>query len=260
MCCGSKDDYYTATPYRPANEKPHPSVSRGRYPPPPPRDPRLEEIEKRQRQAQATAAAQRYGWPTSRTDPRGYDDLQIPGNRDSLIEPGLASGLSTMPGSDFRAVYDPQRSPQRRRNHPPNRPRPTQSPHYYGQGFVDQQPGKMPPMRAPPIRTQPRQHAKVQYPVAYQHPSMPVQPVYAPQIRMQHNQYVRPEHQRPAVARDVVVQRQYRPPREPETARFSYVPQPRPVRKPSLDSNRISLCSDDSASIPRDLCVSPVND
>ncbi|KAI0505239.1 hypothetical protein F5B22DRAFT_529634 [Xylaria bambusicola] len=162
-CCGSEDDYYTVTPYRPPNEKPHPSVYNQRQPErhnqPRYRDPRREEADKRQRQAQATAAARNYGWPTTRGVAGNTNHHRGSGSRDSIIEPGLAGGLAAMPGSDFRAVYDPQRHRQRQQQqqqrqqqpiHRPNPVPPFQRPPYYQQRFVSQQPPRMPMMSAIP--------------------------------------------------------------------------------------------------------------
>lgn len=185
-CCGSKDDYYTVTPYRPPHEKPHPSVYHQyqrqpeRYNPPRRRDPRREEAEKRQRQAQATAAAQNYGWPTARGVPSNTNHHpRGTGSRDSIIEPDLAGGLAAMPGSDFRAVYDPQRHRQRQRprQQPIRRPNPTppfQRPPYYQQRFVTQQPTRMPMMTAAPGpnigRAVPRVHMPATHPVIARKP------------------------------------------------------------------------------------------
>ncbi|KAK5624358.1 hypothetical protein RRF57_000074 [Xylaria bambusicola] len=158
-CCGSEDDYYTVTPYRPPSEKPHPSVQYQRHPErhsqPRHRDLRREEAEKRQRQAQATAAARNYGWPTTRGVTGNTHQLQGTGSRDSIIEPSLVGGLAAMPGSDFRAVYDPQHPRQRQQQqqqrqpvHRPNPLPPYQHPPYYQQRFVSQQPLRMPMMSA----------------------------------------------------------------------------------------------------------------
>ncbi|TGJ84860.1 hypothetical protein E0Z10_g3919 [Xylaria hypoxylon] len=221
MCCGSEDDYYTVSPYRPANEKHHASVSQARsqrQPKPQHRGPSREEIEKRQRQAQATAAAQNYGWPTSRRVAGNIptNHIQTPGNRDSIIEPDVAGGLAAIPGSDFRAVYDPQQSRQQP-THRPSPPRPPQRPVYYQQRFVSQQPSRMPPMRAAPQQVVRR----------------------VPQI----------VHQRPAIARKPVLQMAHPLSRAPQAARL--------VRR---DSNGISECSDDEGDREdlRKYTVSPI--
>ncbi|KAI0404274.1 hypothetical protein F4802DRAFT_567438 [Xylaria palmicola] len=227
--CWCSDDDYTVSPYRPPGENPHPSVSRGhpqRQPPRQHRGPSAEEQEKRQRQAQASAAARSYGWPAARG---------AAGNRDSIIEPGLAGGLAAMPGSDFRAVYDPHRqrqSPQRRPVQQPVRqpvrrrdlPGPPQRPPYYQQGsvnrqgFVNQQPG-----RAQLMRAYPQQEARAPAPTM---------------------------HQRPGNARRPVVQQQTTAhvPRQAQTARL--------VRR---DSNGVSECSDTDDDIEnlRNYTVSP---
>ncbi|KAI0456680.1 hypothetical protein F5B21DRAFT_148108 [Xylaria acuta] len=260
MCCGSSDDYYTVAPYRPRDENPHPSVSRGfpqRYTQPPPRDPIREEIEKRQRQAQATAAAQRYGWPTSRGASGSIDHLRTLGNRDSIIEPNLAGSMAATPIQNFGEVYDPRRPP-RQQNYSSDRPRPTQRPPYHGQRIVDQQPGRMPPMNAPPTRGQPRKDVRTERPVACQRHTKPMPPRNAPPIRAQPGKHVRVESpaapQRPAIAREVVVQKQDSPPPGRE---FSSVPQPtRSIRR---DSNRVSLCSDNGFDF-RSGSVSPISD
>ncbi|KAI1750937.1 hypothetical protein F4782DRAFT_507282 [Xylaria castorea] len=250
MCCGSSDDYYTVTPYRPSGEKPHFSVSRGvskGHRQPQPRDPLREAREKWQRQAQASAAAQRYGWPTSRAGPGRIDHLQAPGNRDSVIEFHLAEGIVAMPGLDWRAAYDPER-PRRQRNYSPSPPLPAQRPPYYGEKIIHQQPSRMPPpsMRALPTRTPP--------------PSMRVPPTRTPPKK-----YVRAEstrvHQRPAIAREIVIQKQDSPPPEPETARISWLPPPRQsFKRRSNDTNCVSLCSDDGIDFSRNRCVSPLYD
>ncbi|KAI3343133.1 hypothetical protein F4824DRAFT_510369 [Ustulina deusta] len=189
MCCGcSDDDYYTASPYRPPNENPHPSVSQRRperHRKPRYQDPSREEVEKRQRQAQATAAARNYGWPTTRGVAGSTDRLQTSGNRDSIIEPHLAGGLAAMPGSDFRAVYDPQR-PRQQPMRRPSPSRPPQRPPYYQQRFVNQQPPRMPLMS---ISAQ--QDVRTLPPVVHQHPVTVRRPVI---------QTTRP-HQAPQVAR-----------------------------------------------------------
>ncbi|KAI1277154.1 hypothetical protein F5Y07DRAFT_364230 [Xylaria sp. FL0933] len=171
-CSGSKEDYYDSDrkAYRPSDEKPHYAgdrhqperrqqqhhqhrqhyeprhhYERQNYYQHQRRDPSREEAEKRRRQAQATAAAQNYGWPTTRGMTGNTDPLKTRGNRDSVIEPDLAGGLAAMPGSDFRAVYDPQRA-QQQRMHRPSPPRPPQRPPYYQQRFVEKQPARMPNM------------------------------------------------------------------------------------------------------------------
>ncbi|TRX88115.1 hypothetical protein FHL15_011013 [Xylaria flabelliformis] len=233
MCCGSQDDYYTVTPYRPSAEKPHPSVSRDPsqwHHQPQTRNPRREEIEKRQRQAKATAAAQRYGWPTDRA---------AAGGRDSIIERDLAIGLTTMSGIDYAAVYDPAR-PRQQRNYSPSPPRPAgRPPYYYGEGIVNQQPGTMPPMNAPPMRAQPNRDMRSK--------SQGV-PRHTDRMRTSPQQRARKEspiaHQRPPIAQEIIVHRQDRPPPEPYTARISYLPpQTRSLKR--QDSNRVSLLSDD---------------
>ncbi|KAI0428861.1 hypothetical protein F5Y09DRAFT_343268 [Xylaria sp. FL1042] len=164
-CSGSKEDYHNAYHYdshRATNEKPYRSANhhyperqhhqpqyhygpRHHYEPQrhyhhQRHGPSREEIEKRQRQAQATAAARSYGWPTTRGITGNTDPLQRRGNRDSIIEPDLAGGLAAMPGSDFRAVYDPHRAHRHRhQNHRPGPPRPPQHPPYYQQRFVSHQ-------------------------------------------------------------------------------------------------------------------------
>ncbi|KAI8632025.1 hypothetical protein F5Y19DRAFT_422884 [Xylariaceae sp. FL1651] len=171
MCCGSDEDYYNVTPYRPENERPHPSVSQGYAQQHPqlggPRRLTPEEIEKRKRYAQATAAAQKYGWPTARGVAGNIytDHIQTPGNRDSQIEPDLAGRVFSMPGSDYQAVYDPTR-PRQPTRQPDRRPGPPQQtnplhrpqrPGYYQQGYIAnhprsvyQQPARMPPMSSVP--------------------------------------------------------------------------------------------------------------
>ncbi|KAF2968131.1 hypothetical protein GQX73_g5443 [Xylaria multiplex] len=220
MCCGSDDDYYTVSPYRPPNEKPHPSVSHAysqRQPRAQNRGPSREEIEKRQRQAQATTAARNYGWPTSHRDAGSNStNYQRHGNRDSIIEPDLAGGLAAMPGSDFRAVYDPQRS-QQQPVHTPTPPRPYQRPPYYQQRFVAQQPTRTQPMRAAPQQDSGR----------------------APQM----------VQRRPGIARRPVIQTAHPVFQAPQTARI--------VRR---DSNGISECSDDEGDCEdlRNYTVSPL--
>ncbi|KAI1428370.1 hypothetical protein F5Y12DRAFT_733403 [Xylaria sp. FL1777] len=232
MCCGgSEDDYYTVSPYRPANENPHPSVAQHRperYHQPRHRGPSREEVEKRQRQAQATAAAQNYGWPITRGVSRNPNHLQTSRNRDSVIEPDLAGGLAAMPGSDFRAVYDPQRSRQQQ-IHRPSPPRPPQRqpqrppqrlpqrPPYHQQRFVSQQPPRMPPMSVPAKQDVRRVPLVVQ-----QHQAIARKPVI---------QTTRPQFQAPQAAR--LVRR---------------------------DSNGISECSDDDGDREdlRGYTVSPI--
>ncbi|KAI1120731.1 hypothetical protein F5Y10DRAFT_289349 [Nemania abortiva] len=223
MCCCNDDDYDTPEAPRPQNERPHPPVSQPRaqrQAVPPQRGLSREETErkeKRERQAQATAAARNYGWPTPREV--GFASQRTPGNRDSVIEPHLASGLAALPGSDFRAVYDPQRlrqsprqSPQQQpRQLPPQRPnhmrpdppRPIQQPSYHRQRPVTQQPVRMPPMRAVPLQN--------------------MRPASSSAV-----------HQRPSIARTATVQPAARAYVQPQTARL--------VRR---DSNGISECSDD---------------
>ncbi|KAI3329283.1 hypothetical protein HD806DRAFT_279404 [Xylariaceae sp. AK1471] len=187
MCFGSDDDYYHASPYRPENEHPHPSVSqvqpRPRYQPP-----SREEEEKRLRQTQATVAAQKYGWPTSRGVANNIytEHYKTSGNRDSLIEPDLAGGLASLPGSDYRAVYDPQRRRQpqqpgqrqpqlvQRPNPPLQRPSPPQRPQrppYYQQRSVYQKPSyqQSQPVvyqQQPPMSVELRQNMRRQQPQA----------------------------------------------------------------------------------------------
>ncbi|KAI0416914.1 hypothetical protein F5X98DRAFT_342473 [Xylaria grammica] len=221
MCCGSDDDYYTVSPYRPVNEIPHHSVSHARaqrQPVPQRRGPSREEMEKRQRQAQATAAAQKYGWPTAHRAGGNIptNHSQAPGNRDSVIEAELAGGLAAMPGSDFRAVYDPQR-PRQQPVHRPSPPQPYQRPPYYQQRFVTQQPARTAPMRAAPQQDARRQPQMV--------------------------------HHRPALARKPVIQTAHSPFRAPRAAKL--------VRR---DSNGVSECSDDEGDIAdlRNYTVSPI--
>ncbi|KAI2638111.1 hypothetical protein GGS21DRAFT_455917 [Xylaria nigripes] len=166
MCCGSDDDYYTVSSYQQETQRPKAYATAGRprqqaYPQYQYHPQSREEAEKRQRQAQATAAAHKYGWPTARGAP-GNVHQQYPNNyvnRDSMIEPNLAGGLAAMPGSEFRAVYDPQRA----RQAPPRRPVPQrQQPVQNGglprqsqrpppqQRIVYHQPGRTPAMRAEP--------------------------------------------------------------------------------------------------------------
>ncbi|KAI0486547.1 hypothetical protein F4859DRAFT_373429 [Xylaria cf. heliscus] len=235
-CCGSADDYGAGD----SNEEIHQFLTGN--PNPAPRRPTREEMEKRQRQAQATAAAQRYGWPTSRA---GIDHSQKPGNRDSLIEPGLASGLASMPGSDFSAVYDPSQ-PRRPRNPTPGPPRQTQQPPrpYYGQRVVNKQPVMMPPMMntPSPANSRPRQPpARKALPMATQGPVMYKQPMTTPPIR------TRPR-QRPT---------------QPEPARFSYMFDDR-AKTPLSQSRRhrdfdeVSECSDTGDQSFRHWVVSPI--
>lgn len=232
MCCGSrKDNYYTVRPYRPPKERPHPSVSQNQprrqqpqfQPQPQPRSRGPEELEKRRRQAQATAAARTYGWPTE----RGVVAGNMRNNRDSIIEPDLAGGLAAMPGSDFRAVYDPQRprhiSQRQQQQQRQKQQKPTithqqhishqkwkpQRPSYYQQQFVDRQPSSMAPMRAAPSRQT------------------------APSVTQ------RQQRQRPAVGRVLPVV----PTRPPVQ-----VPPPRKVKRPvRRDSNGVSECSSSSS-------------
>jgi hypothetical protein len=223
MCCGSGDDYYHASPYRPENERAHTSASHAQ-PRSRRRRPSREEEEKRLRQTQATVAAQKYGWPTSRGVANNIytEHYKTPGNRDSLIEPGLAGGLAAMPGSDYRAVYDPQRrrqpqqliqqpNPHPQRQTPPQRP---QRPPYYQQRSVHQRPAhQQPPLtyqQQPPMSMAPRQDMRRQQPqVAHQRPV-------------------------PAVARKPVLRVTPQPNHAPMVASL--------VRR---DSNGVSECSDD---------------
>ncbi|KAI0553605.1 hypothetical protein F4679DRAFT_427802 [Xylaria curta] len=194
MCCGSRDDYYTVTPYRPSDEKPHHSVSRDIsqwYHQPQTRNPGHEEMEKWQRQAKAREAAQRYGWPTDRAAPRSANHPRPPRSRDSIIEPNLATGLTTMSGLDYAAVYDPQR-PRQQRNYPPSPPRPTRRPPYYGERIINQQPGMTPPMNAPPMRAQHNRDMRWESQGAPQHTDMYMPPM-APPIRATPKQIVRAE-------------------------------------------------------------------
>ncbi|KAI1369457.1 hypothetical protein F5Y08DRAFT_153631 [Xylaria arbuscula] len=240
-CCGSEDDYYTVTPYRPANEKPHPSVYHQhqqhqrqpeRYNPPRRRDPRREEAEKQQRQAQVTAAARNYGWPTARGVPGYTNHARATGSRDSIIEPDLAGGLAAMPGSDFRAFYDPQRQhhhqrqrqQQPRQQQPTRRPNPVppfQHPPYYQQRFVTQQPTRMPmmTMATPGPGPGPRSN---------------VGRAALPRAHML------PIHQQPAIARKPVI--------HDGRAQFYATPQVARLvgHHHRRDSNGISECSDDS--------------
>ncbi|KAI1736913.1 hypothetical protein F4680DRAFT_243313 [Xylaria scruposa] len=187
MCCGSRDDYFTVTPYRPSDEKPHPSVSRDIsqwYHQPQTWGLEREEIEKRQRQAKASDAAQRYGWPTDRAAPRHANHPRPSHSRDSIIEPNLAIGLTTMSGLDYAAVYDP--------HHPPSPPRPTRRPPYHGARIVNQQPGMTPPMNAPPMRAQHNRDMRWESQGAPQHTDMYLRPM-APPIWVAPKQIMRAE-------------------------------------------------------------------
>ncbi|KAI1661453.1 hypothetical protein F4813DRAFT_229847 [Daldinia decipiens] len=60
---------------------------------------------------EATRAAQNYGWPRDHSMSSSYNYGQ-PGNRDSHVEPELMEAFVSLPGSDLRRVYDPERSRQ----------------------------------------------------------------------------------------------------------------------------------------------------
>ncbi|KAI0851456.1 hypothetical protein F5Y00DRAFT_267658 [Daldinia vernicosa] len=95
MCLGvCSDDYDDQRPQRQRRD-------RGDYPSHFERSPRRE----------ATRAAKSYGWPRDHNMNSPYNYGQ-PGNRDSHVEPNLAEAFVGLPGSDFRRVYDPDRSRQ----------------------------------------------------------------------------------------------------------------------------------------------------
>ncbi|KAI0113914.1 hypothetical protein GGR51DRAFT_556412 [Nemania sp. FL0031] len=251
-CCGSEDDYYRATPYRPDYQEPHPSVSPDRLRrQPETRRPmsreeieRRERIEKRERQAQATAAAQNYGWPTSRMDGGGFVNRGYSsGNRDSMIEPHLAGGLVALPGLDFAAVYDPQRSRQLPRPPPPvQRPRyppPQQSQLPLQQQRQQQQQHSWQPQRQQQLQQpwQPQQQYQRNPSPLYQQQFVYEQPPQMPLMRVAPLPNTRaqpPSAQHHNIARRPVVQIVAPPFVQPQTARL--------VRR---DSNGISECDDD---------------
>ncbi|GAP86100.1 hypothetical protein SAMD00023353_0302290 [Rosellinia necatrix] len=230
-CCSSRTDYELVPPSRlanrPANQWPHnPAAhrSQGRRHPqgrPQPRSrvPSREELEKQRRQAQATAAARTYGWPTTRRGTDGGGEVGgagSSGSRDSVIEPHLAGGLAALPGSDFRAVYDPRRAqhpspappppppppPQQQQQvRLPNYPRqqPQHPPYHPGQSAW-QQPGRMPATWATPTQgaaaiTTTTTAAAAAAPVAYQRPTVARRPVVRTAPRLP-SQPQRPRHVR----------------------------------------------------------------
>ncbi|KAI1434504.1 hypothetical protein GGR50DRAFT_395988 [Xylaria sp. CBS 124048] len=246
MCCGSRDDYHSITPDRQEKPRPHHQYvpeNRPRRPQPPPNSkPQYpsasrSEREKRERQAQATAAARNYGWPA----PRAASGGMATGSnrsRDSMIEPGLASGLAAMPGSEFRAVYDPhkrrqlpprpqhsQQQQQPQTVHSSTPPPPYQRPPYYHLGVVNHQPGRTQPMQVKPVQAVPIPAGKG-----------------------------KPRHH-PAIARQPVIQAAHRMSRMPQAAVL--------VRR--RDSNGVSECSDDEGDGHRaheklrNYTVSPLN-
>jgi len=196
MCCGSDDDYdHDQEPvfgstntefYSPTNNSRTQQRQKQQRPSPPRyQSPTREQIEKRDRQARATAAAHQYGWPTLRGVAGNMDTNlhRTLGNRDSIIEPRLAGNLATMPGSDYRSVYDPnkRRQPQ---------PQPSSR-------TVHQRPSRAPaPNTAlrgtpPPTTTQKREQ---------QQQSQPQSPPYYQQrgqSQQQKQQYSRPIYQQP---------------------------------------------------------------
>ncbi|KAI0135555.1 hypothetical protein F4814DRAFT_27208 [Daldinia grandis] len=112
MCLGAcPDDYDGHRPrQQPRNRRAHP--------------PRFEHSPRQE----ATRAAQNYGWPRNPNMNSSYNHGQ-PGNRDSQFEPGLAEAFVSLPGSDFRRVYDPERSRQSDRDQ--HHSQPSQHQHRY---------------------------------------------------------------------------------------------------------------------------------
>ncbi|OTA96937.1 hypothetical protein M434DRAFT_347086 [Hypoxylon sp. CO27-5] len=107
-------------------------------------------------------AAQGYGWP-GQTTTRSNNPQQSLRRKDSYIEPGLAHALVGLPGSDFRAVYDPERARQQRA------PQPTISSNYPQQRqgahrIVAQQPRRIEAMAMAYPQGMPQN--------AYQHPGV----------------------------------------------------------------------------------------
>ncbi|KAI1260995.1 hypothetical protein F5Y18DRAFT_212486 [Xylariaceae sp. FL1019] len=271
-CCGSADDYYQVTPYKPANEqrpsRPKPQGHSQRHPLPKQYGGLTkEQYEKRERQARATNAAQKYGWPT----PRGvgqniFTDHLPPGNRDSVIEANLAGGFVSMPGSEFgelRPVYDPVRArrPQtagsgapRQAPQRPQRPPMSQLPTFpqYGAAYavpgpalgsgqrqpIYQQPSRQPPMsQGPPQR---RPHVKT-----HRTPSSENRPVV-----------------HPSPAKRPVVQTLDLSRIKSQKATF-HMATPQRAQHPKVirrDSNGISDCSDDDDNLDdlRNYTVSPM--
>ncbi|KAI1166922.1 hypothetical protein F5B18DRAFT_569495 [Nemania serpens] len=236
-CCGSDSDYYSEAregpkPYRPVG----PSQ---RYPQTERRGLSREEIEKRQRQAQATAAAQSYGWPTRGVTPTGPHRTH--GSRDSIIESGLVGSLAALPGSDLRAVYDPQRIRQ-----PPHqqqlRQQPRQQPGQQPRQQPGQQPGQQRPIHQP---TWPQRPPYYQF--ISEQPSK-VQPMSTPS---RHRTQTGPPVIKERIARKPVLHAA-QPHLRPHTAKL--------VRR---DSNGISECSDDEDGVDyreklRNYTVSPL--
>ncbi|KAI0189243.1 hypothetical protein F4808DRAFT_467547 [Astrocystis sublimbata] len=278
-----------------------------------------EKREKQQRQAQARAAAERYGWRPTGGAYRSHGDPETSCARDSLIEPNLAHGFAAMPGSDFRPFYH---SHQLRRQQTPHPSKPGQRPPNHDQRIVNQQPGRVAPMNAPPTKMPARKplkgESRAEPRTAHQHPGARKPPMSETPLKVPPKSYVRVEpiptmrgpsrkalpkaphgnivqasqlnqplpalpqplvyaqprrivrvespvirpypvlprkmppvqrsspeamvvHRHPGIAHNVVVKKQPNPHREPEAAIFSII-----QRRPSKDSNRISLCSSDN--------------
>ncbi|OTB08807.1 hypothetical protein M426DRAFT_162199 [Hypoxylon sp. CI-4A] len=91
---------------------------------------------KREREAAASQAAMWYGWAGQQSQGRSRETQRpaTSGSKDSYFEPHVASAFVGLPGSDFRAVYDPER---RRQPKHPDRQRPSNPPHHTQQRRPD---------------------------------------------------------------------------------------------------------------------------
>ncbi|KAI1818342.1 hypothetical protein GGS20DRAFT_285202 [Poronia punctata] len=201
---------------------------------------------KRERQARATEAAQRYGWPTA-TD------------RDSVIEPRVAANFTTMPGSE---LYDPYARPNHTTTTIPQRQRRNvYDPPIYQQAMLQSSQGgevvvvnrhqqQSRNVYERPIYQQ-QQHQHSQQVITRQpQPPPPPAPIQRKPVARRPTQVChRPA---PVVAqRPVIVQNARRDILEPQAARL--------VRR---DSNGISECSSDgeeSRERLRNYTVSPLN-
>ncbi|KAI0164943.1 hypothetical protein GGR57DRAFT_514801 [Xylariaceae sp. FL1272] len=272
-CCGSDDDYYHVTPYKPENERRQPKPNpqgHSQWHPQPKQYGGLtkEQFEKRERQARATHAAQKYGWPT----PRGvgqniFTDHLPAGNRDSVIEQGLAGAFVSMPGSEFRElrpVYDPVRvrqpqnaSPGAPRQAPqrpqrPQRPQMSQLPSFpqYGAAYArpgpalgsgQRQPIYQQPTRQPPMSQGPQRRPNVTHrtPSSEKRPAIQPSPAKRPVVQTLDLSRVKSQKATFHMA-------------TPHRAHF-----PKVVRR---DSNGVSDCSDDAGNLDdlRNYTVSPM--
>ncbi|KAI1345180.1 hypothetical protein F5Y15DRAFT_410855 [Xylariaceae sp. FL0016] len=268
MCCGSSDDY----------ERPNPQPYHPQRQPVGPQHRAMEQGNGKLRaQMAATRAAGKYGWPTDRqSHPQaGQRGQATAACRDSFIEPGLAAHLSTMPGAEFRSVYDPQRA---RQPHPSSgalrRPAPPQmsqrspiQPPYYQQRqqqLVYQQPAAVKPMSSGLHRSKPTSRPSPVSRPSQQDPRRTPQVKHAGRIAQPQSAVVemampspKPQYQMPPVAkpRYVTPQQAYAAPQMGYAQPYDHVPHRKDVRR---DSNGVSECSDEDVGGDwRDHCVSP---